>query len=110
MDGVDTEPSKDMASTPCNTHVAVAAERSPFPCNNGASNRHRIPTMVEMGREPNTAESSLLRKGLASHRRAPEGVRYSNRGGQGKWKHPKPPRNRYAFIRRPVGLHKADYL
>jgi hypothetical protein len=48
MDGVDTEPSKDMASTPCNTHVAVAAERSPFPCNNGASNRHRIPTMVDV--------------------------------------------------------------
>jgi hypothetical protein len=63
MNGVDVELGKDMASTPCNTHVAVAAERSPFPCNNGASNRQRTPTVVEKAREPNTAESPLLTKG-----------------------------------------------
>jgi hypothetical protein len=100
MDGVDTEPSKDMASTPCNTHVAVAAERSPFPCNNGASNRHRIPTMVEMGREPNTAESSLLRKGslLTDGRQKVSGTPTEAAKENGSTQNP--PRNRYAFIRR----------
>jgi hypothetical protein len=50
MNGVDAELSKDMA---------VAAERSQYPCNNGANNRRRTPTVVEKA----TAESTLLRRG-----------------------------------------------
>jgi hypothetical protein len=63
MNGVDAELSKDMASTPCNTHMAVAAERSPFSCGDSISNRQRTPNMLEELREPNVAESQLLRKG-----------------------------------------------
>jgi hypothetical protein len=77
MNGVDAELNKDIASTPCNTHMAVVAERSLFPCNNGESNRQRTPTVVGKPREPNTAESPLLRKGSIltdGHRRKVSGT------------------------------------
>lgn len=76
MNGVDAELSKDMASTPCNTHIAIAAEGSPFPCNS-TSNRQRTPNMVEEPKELNRAESSLLRNGsllIDGHQRKASGI------------------------------------
>jgi hypothetical protein len=76
MNGVDAELSKDMASTPCNTHIAVAAEGSPFPCNS-TSNPQQTPNMVEEPKEPNGVESPLLRDGsllINGHRRKASGT------------------------------------
>jgi hypothetical protein len=67
MNGVDAALSKDMASTPSNTHIAVATEGSPFPCN----------SMVEEPKEPNRAEPSLLRNGsllIDGHQRKASGT------------------------------------
>jgi hypothetical protein len=62
MNGVDTALSKDMASRPCNAHMTVVAEGSPFPCNNSTSNRQRTPNTLEEPRKSNTSEPQLLRK------------------------------------------------
>ena len=108
MHRVDAELSKDMASTPCSTRMAVAAERSLFPCDDSTSNHQRTPNMLEEPREPNMAESQLLKRGsllINEHQRQASSTSTKAIKGNGSSQS-----NPYVFVSWHISLHKANYV
>jgi len=108
MNRVDAELSKDMTSTPCNTRMAVAAERSLFPCGDSTSNHQRTPNMLEEPREPNMAQSQLLKRGsllINGYQMQASGTSTEAIKGNGSSQS-----SSYVFVSWHISLHKANYV